>query len=94
LFLGSLAERDGDWDQAERHYRDAQSILPVGQAAALSLAALLDRRGLASESANTIASMFERTALRQIADPWWAYFNGLGQDPDVILRALRTEVSR
>ncbi len=94
LFLGSLAERNSAWDEAERHYRDAQSILPVGQAAALSLAALLDRRGFADDSAEAIASMFERTALRQIADPWWAYFNALGRDPDVILRALRTEVSR
>jgi tetratricopeptide (TPR) repeat protein len=94
LFLGSLAERDSAWDEAEQHYRDAQSILPVGQAAALSLAALLDRRGFADGSADAIASMFERTALRQIADPWWAYFNALGRDPDVILRALRTEVSR
>jgi hypothetical protein len=94
LFLGALAERDAGWDEAERHYRDAQAILPAGQAAALALAALLDRRGLAAESASTIEAMFERTAVRQIADPWSAYFNGLGQDPDVILRALRTEISR
>jgi tetratricopeptide (TPR) repeat protein len=94
LFLGAIAERESAWNEAERHYRDAQSILPAGQAAALSIAALLDRRGLAPESASAIQSMFERTALRQIADPWWAYFNGLGRDPDVILRALRTEVSR
>jgi tetratricopeptide (TPR) repeat protein len=94
LFLGAIAERDSAWDEAERRYREAQSTLPVGQAAALALAALLDRRGFAAESASTIASMFERTALRPIADPWWAYFNGLGRDPDVNLRALRTEVSR
>lgn len=94
LFLGAMAERDAAWTDAERHYRHAGSILPTGQAAALSLAALFDRRGPAQESANTVASMFQTTALRQIADPWWAYFNGLGRDPDVILRALRAEVSR
>ena len=94
LFLGSLSEVAADWDEAERHYRDARSILPAGQAAALSLAALLDRRGLAAESTGTIGSMLDRTALRQIADPWSAYFGGLGRDPDVVLRVLRAEVSR
>jgi hypothetical protein len=89
-----MAERDANWDEAERHYREAGATLPAGQAAALSLAALFDRRGLAQESASAIASMFDRTGVRQVADPWWAYFNGLGRDPDVILRALRAEVSQ
>jgi len=94
LFLGSVSEAASDWDEAERHYRDAHSILPAGQAAALSLAALLDRRGLLAESASTIGAMLDGTGVRQIADPWSAYFGGLGRDPDVILRALRAEVSR
>jgi tetratricopeptide (TPR) repeat protein len=94
MFLGAIAERDSAWDDAERHYRDARAILPAGQTAALGLAALLDRRGRTDDSAREIAAMFERTALRQITDPWWAYFNALGRDADVILRALRTEVSR
>jgi len=94
LFLGALDERDAKWDEAERRYRDAASLLPAGQSAALSLAALLDRRGLAQESTATISDMLDRTALRPLADPWWGYFNGLGRDPDVLLRVLRTEVSR
>ena len=94
MFLGALAERNAAWDEADRHYRYAQSILPAGQTAALALGALLDRRGRADDSTRAIASMFDRTARRQIADPWGAYFNALGRDPDVILRALRAEVSR
>lgn len=94
LFLGGLDERDAKWDEAERAYRDAASLLPAGQAAALSLAALLDRRGLAQDSIDVIRGMLERTALRPLADPWWGYFNGLGRDPDVLLRVLRTEITR
>lgn len=94
LFLGGLDERDAKWDEAERRYRDAASLLPAAQAAALSLSALLDRRGLAQESTAMISGMLDRTGLRPLADPWWGYFNGLGRDPDVLLRVLRTEVSQ
>lgn len=73
LFVGSMAERDGDRAEAERRYRLALAALPGAQSARVALAALLARAGENATAARALAERPGDVASPSSFDPWWAY---------------------
>ena len=71
LFLGSLAERDGRYADAERAYVGAIGIYPSGQAGPLALSQILSRTGREAEARQAIAYLVTRTGA--ITEPLWTY---------------------
>jgi len=92
LFLGSLDERDGHPDAAERHYRAALAAVPGAQSGRLALAALLARSGNSAGAEKILLGAGIDAPAPRSFDPWWAYLPGDDRDFDVILAELRTEI--
>ena len=72
LFLGSLAERDGNFEEAELHYRDGLRRWPPGQSAPVALSQLLSRMGREAEAR---AVLFELLTSSRggLVEPLWTY---------------------
>jgi tetratricopeptide (TPR) repeat protein len=92
LFLGRLAERRGQPDEAARFYRQALQAWPDSQAARLGLGHALERsagpaaaRPLVASSLAASQRLFDRAA-----DPWWLYLFG----PPGLAEAARDRVWR
>ena len=66
LYLGSMEEQDGRFDQAEARYRAAMSAFAWGQSGPLALARLLSRTNRAAESRAVTKRMLERAVPRPI----------------------------
>ncbi len=90
LFLGSLKERDGHFDEAEALYRDAGRRVPYGQAAPLALAQLLSRTGRDAEARETLAENVLRRG-SPVVEPMWAY-GPPSEDPVTQIDIMRMEV--
>jgi tetratricopeptide (TPR) repeat protein len=73
LFLGSMAERDGERAEAERRYRLSLAALRGAQSARVALAALLARTGQTAEAARVLADRPGDFSSPESFDPWWAY---------------------
>jgi tetratricopeptide (TPR) repeat protein len=89
LFLGTLEERDGHFETAEKLYREALKHVPYGQSAALALSELLSRTGREAEAREALAARVLRINAEAL-EPFWAY----GPDDDAATRfdLLRVEV--
>ncbi len=89
LFLGSLEEREGRFDAAEKLYRDAMQSMPYGQSAPLALSELLSRTGREAEARSALTARVLRMNA-QVVEPFWAY----GPDGDTATEfdLLRVEV--
>jgi len=89
LFLGSLEEREGRFDAAEKLYRDASEYMPYGQSAPLALSELLSRTGREAEARSALTARVLRMNA-QVVEPFWAY----GPDGDTATQfdLLRVEV--
>jgi tetratricopeptide (TPR) repeat protein len=70
LFLGSVEERNEQYDVAEKLYRDAVRRIPWGQSAPLALSELLSRTGRETEARDVLAAHFKVSG---IIEPLWAY---------------------
>ena len=92
LFLGSLDERDGHVDAAERHYRAALDAVPGAQSGRVALAALLARTGRGAQAEKVLSGPGMDAPAPRTFDPWWAYLPGDERDFAVILAELRTEI--
>jgi len=90
LYLGSMEEQDGRFDQAEVRYRAAMSAFPWGQSAPLALARLLGRTNREAESRAVVRRMLERRVPG--ADPLWTYLTTPGSEPGAVLHLMRTEL--
>jgi hypothetical protein len=97
LFLGSMDEREGDWTDAERHYRAAVDAVDTAQSGHLALAAFLGRRGRPAEASRALAAVPVDTVASHLFDPWWSYLYPYS-DPQasytMILAELHVAVSR
>jgi tetratricopeptide (TPR) repeat protein len=91
LFLGSLAERQGAWEDAEQQYRQALLLFPTAQSATMALSQLLDRRNRGAEATQQLTAMV-RLPNARIADPWWWYFDEATPEPGAELAILRAEI--
>jgi hypothetical protein len=89
LFLGSLEEREGRFDGAEKLYRDAMQYMPYGQSAPLALSELLSRTGRETEARSALTARVLRMNA-QVVEPFWTY----GPDGDTATEfdLLRVEV--
>jgi tetratricopeptide (TPR) repeat protein len=72
LFLGSLSEVEGRFDEAARLYGEAFRIYPSGQAAAMALAQVFSRTGREGES-RSMLSTFMRSGYGRAVEPLWTY---------------------
>jgi tetratricopeptide (TPR) repeat protein len=89
LFLGSLEERDGHLDAAEKLYRGAVALIPYGQTAPLALSELLSRTGREEDARRVLAARLLRTNT-EVLEPFWAY--GPDDVPATRFDLLRVEV--
>ena len=89
LLLGSLSERDGQFDDAEKLYRQALAAFPYGQSAPIALAQLLSRTGRDAEAHATLARRLT-TGPRAI-EPSWAYAAGPSVEGGTRVGLLRAE---
>jgi hypothetical protein len=95
LFLGSLAEREGRFDEAERQYRAGQQRYPVGQAASIALSQLLSRTARETEARTVLDALLADGRANRV-EPLWTYLapgSGLN-DIMAALYELRAEVMR
>jgi tetratricopeptide (TPR) repeat protein len=90
LFLGSLEQREGRFDAAERLYRAAVARIPLGQSAPLALAELLCRTGREPEARDVLAAHVLRPGAA-LVEPMWA-FGPPFENPGVQIDLLRLEV--
>ncbi len=93
LFLGSLDERAGRLEDAEKRYREALSGYGWGQAAHLALAQLLSRTGRDPEARALVLERFGDRTVRVI-EPLWTYLAGPGDELGARFDELRAEVWR
>ncbi len=73
LFLGSMDERDGDRESAERRYRLAVDAVPRAQSGRLALAAFLGRSGRTADARRAMAGPPIDDRSMSAFDPWWSY---------------------
>jgi tetratricopeptide (TPR) repeat protein len=92
MFLGSIAERQEHFSDAEKHYRDAMALYRHAQSAPLAIAHLLSRMGRDTE-ARTILAVHAAASTRPV-DPLWTYLIGPQRPLAFLLNELRAEVSR
>jgi tetratricopeptide (TPR) repeat protein len=71
LFLGSIAERDGKYEEAEQSYLHAMETYPLGQAWSLALSQLLSRTGREAEARKSIQVLGSRQG--NLVEPLWTY---------------------
>ena len=71
LFLGSIAERDGKYSEAERSYLEAMKTYPLGQAWSLALSQLLSRTGREADARKIIELLGSRKG--NLVEPLWTY---------------------
>jgi tetratricopeptide (TPR) repeat protein len=71
LFLGSIAERDGKYNEAEQSYLEAMKTYPLGQAWSLALSQLLSRTGREAEARKAIEVLGSRKG--NVVEPLWTY---------------------
>jgi hypothetical protein len=89
LFLGSMDEREGHPDAAERRYRAAMGFLPRAQSGRPALTALLARSGRGADGARILTDPESR---RPSFDPWWTYINPDVRDFASLLAELHAEI--
>jgi tetratricopeptide (TPR) repeat protein len=92
LFLGAIAERTGDFAEAEARYRSAVHEFKWGQSGPLALARLLSRTSREREARDVVAALLARGA--NTMDPLWIYLARPEQEPEAHLALLRAEVWR
>jgi tetratricopeptide (TPR) repeat protein len=92
LFLGSIHERNDEFDEAEKQYRNALRRIPWGQSAPLALAELLSRTGRESESRSIVAEHFRLIGTGTIVEPLWTFTALPGDDVGTRFDLLRMEV--
>ena len=91
LFLGSLVDRDGHVDEAEKLYRDAIRLMPYGQSASLVLAELLSRTGREAAARQVLAERVLHLDA-ELLDPFWAYNTAPDEAITTRFDLLRMEV--
>ena len=92
LLLGRLHLEAGETAEAERRFRDAMALDPVGQAARVALGRLLEQQG-DRRAAATVLEPVLRGDPGMAIDPWVDYLLGTGNGPE-LRNALRREVRR
>jgi tetratricopeptide (TPR) repeat protein len=90
LYLGSMEEQDGRFDQAEVRYRAAMSAFPWGQSGPLALARLLGRTNREAESRAVTKRMLEQRGPK--VDPLWTYLTSPGSEPGAVLHLMRAKL--
>ena len=90
LYLGSMEEQDGRFDQAEARYRAAMSTFAWGQSGPLALARLLSRTNREAESRAVTKRMLEQGGPK--ADPLWTYLASPGSEPGAVLHLIRAKL--
>jgi Tfp pilus assembly protein PilF len=93
MFLGAIAEADGQLEEAEVRYRAAAATAPFGQSAPLALAHLFGRTGRDAEARALLSGHFARTRGR-VAEPLWTYLGAPADHLGESLQELRAEVWR
>jgi len=89
-FLGSLEERVGRFEAAEKLYRDALEYVSYGQSAPLALSELLSRTGREVEARSVLAARVLRMNA-EVLEPFWAY-GPTDEAPATRFDLLRVEV--
>ena len=92
LMLGDLYANAGEYDRAERLFREAGDLIAEGQAARVALGQLLDTLGDRRGAAMVLEPILTAKPGGGI-DPWVRYLHGAGNGP-ALRAALRGEVRR
>ena len=95
LFLGSIAERDGKYTEAEQSYLGAMETYPLGQAWSLALSQLLSRTGRETEARKMIELLGSRKG--NLVEPLWTYLPPPALDVadlQMSFNELRAEVAK
>jgi tetratricopeptide (TPR) repeat protein len=71
LFAGSLAELDGNFDDADALYRQALMAYPTGQSAVMAWSQLLGRLGRDRDAEDALLRVLATDA--RVVDPLWTY---------------------
>ena len=93
MFLGTIAERQSQYSDAERLYLQALETFPWGQSAPLALSHVLMRQGREADARATVARHFGGTRAR-VVEPLWTYLSDPATDLGPSLNLLRAEVWR
>jgi tetratricopeptide (TPR) repeat protein len=75
LFTGFVQQAQGDLTRAIAAYRSARVVGPTAQSARVALMNALMLRG-DREEAEALAEQIQAEPLRNVADPWWPYWQG------------------
>jgi tetratricopeptide (TPR) repeat protein len=95
LYLGSIAEREGRFAEAEDRYRAAILAAPRGQSAHMALAQLHSRLGRPDDSRRILDNILSDSDPFNRVDPWWSYLpEDWGKDPATTVAAMRYELLR
>jgi tetratricopeptide (TPR) repeat protein len=92
MFLGTIAERQSRFADAERQYLAALDVFPWGQSAPLALSHVLMREGREAEARAALAGHFTRGD--RLVEPLWTYLADPATDLGPTLNLLRAEVWR
>ena len=91
-FKGRVLEENSRSDEALDEYRGAAAAWPTGQAATVSLAALLFRNGRRAEAHEQIGRML--AAAPNAFDPWREYVHADNRFWPQLIGRLRAEIRR
>lgn len=92
MFLGRVAEQEGDLAGVARAYQAALKVAPHCQTPYVALSLLEDRRGNHARARELVAALVGIPPRERVDDPWWAYHTSRVPVDDI--RWLRDRVRR
>jgi tetratricopeptide (TPR) repeat protein len=92
LTIGMLHKKAGRLDEAIESYRNAMTLAPRCQAAAMALAHMLHASGDHEGSLRCLEQFFKQAELGRNNDPWFGYLLGHFDRYEALLREMRADV--
>jgi tetratricopeptide (TPR) repeat protein len=95
LFAGAEEQALGLLDDARRSYEAAAALYPRAQSPHFALALLAWQTGDSRDGLRVLEPAVRPGQLRsQVDDPWWEYFDGLGDNTAALFHTLLTDAER
>jgi tetratricopeptide (TPR) repeat protein len=91
LFLGRVHEDESRLEEAEAEYRQALTLDPGAQSAAVALSHVLRLRGDGEGARQVLQPILQKAPRRDQRDAFWDYLGGSNDVPELLLDGLHRE---